>query len=109
MKVKICTFKSFVIYLDFTHGKVGMDPELETNTRKWETDTFHQRIWNEPVKVNKGDYFGEFNLGSTIVLIFEAPEDFKFIFAEEGDVVKMGGSLIVKHESESCNPSNHES
>ena len=40
--------------------------------------------------VKKGEYFGEFNLGSTIILIFEAPMDFKFEFTEGGEIVKMG-------------------
>jgi len=43
--------------------------------------------------VKKGDYFGEFNLGSTIVLIFEAPENFRFSFNKSGDVVRMGKSI----------------
>jgi len=86
--------------------KVGMDPGLETNTRKWESDTFHQQTWSEPVNVKIGDYFGEFNLGSTIVLVFEAPEDFEFNFSQEGENVKMGGSLLNNLISESCKPSN---
>ena len=30
------------------------------------------------IPIQKGDMFGEFNLGSTIVLIFEAPRNFQF-------------------------------
>lgn len=73
--------------------KVGIDPELATNTRKWETDTFHQNVWSTGANISKGEYFGEFNLGSTIVLIFEAPEDFKFSFLEEAGLVKVGKSI----------------
>jgi len=75
--------------------KVELDPELCTNNRKWERETFHQKVWPEDgVSVTKGEYFGEFNLGSTIVLIFEAPEDFKFSFESEGETVKVGRALI---------------
>lgn len=78
--------------------KVDLDPTLATNTRRWELDTFHQQVWEDGVEVKKGEYFGEFNLGSTIVLIFEAPENFKFDFKMGGEVVKMGRS-IGEHES----------
>eukprot|EP00092_Neocalanus_flemingeri_P004752 GFUD01005117.1.p1 GENE.GFUD01005117.1~~GFUD01005117.1.p1 ORF type:complete len:447 (+),score=147.56 GFUD01005117.1:211-1551(+) len=78
--------------------KVGLDPDLTTNTRRWEVDTFHQQVWEDGVEVKKGEYFGEFNLGSTVVLIFEAPENFKFNFGVEGEVVKMGRS-IGEHQS----------
>jgi len=73
--------------------KVGLDPDLTTNTRKWELDTFHQKIWQNGFVAKKGEYFGEFNLGSTIVLIFEAPDNFEFNFGIEGGVVKMGKSI----------------
>lgn len=44
------------------------------------------------VKVKRGDSFGEFNLGSTIVLIFEAPKNFDFN-VEQNDKVLFGSQL----------------
>ena len=44
--------------------------------------------------MRKDEYFGEFNLGSTIVLIFEAPRDFEFNFVSEGDTVRVGRSVM---------------
>lgn len=40
--------------------------------------SFDKDFRQNPIHVEKGEMFGEFNLGSTIVLIFEAPENFKF-------------------------------
>ena len=48
--------------------------------------------------MKKGEYFGEFNLGSTIVLIFEAPEDFKFNLGGEGSIVKVGEAITNMEE-----------
>ena len=50
-------------------------------------------LWKDGVGVKKGEYFGEFNLGSTIVLIFEAPEDFKLSLGGEGSSVKVGEAI----------------
>merc|ERR1712130_927534 len=73
--------------------KVDIDPNLATNESSWERETFHQVLWKDGVEVKKGEYFGEFNLGSTIVLIFEAPEDFKFNLGGEGSIVRVGQAI----------------
>jgi len=72
--------------------KVECDPDLATNNWKLEEKTFYQKIFQDGVKIEKGAPFGEFNLGSTIVLIFEAPEDFTWNLHGE-DVVKVGMPL----------------
>ncbi|KAL5970958.1 Phosphatidylserine decarboxylase proenzyme mitochondrial [Taenia solium] len=45
-----------------------------------------------PIKTIKGELFGEFNFGSTIVLIFEAPAGFQF-FVKRAERVRVGQAL----------------
>lgn len=47
---------------------------------------------NKGVAVKRGEDFGEFNLGSTIVLIFEAPKNFDFDIIP-GEKVFLGSQL----------------
>lgn len=42
--------------------------------------------------MKKGERLGNFNLGSSVVLVFEAPENFQFA-VEAGRVVKYGEAL----------------
>ena len=72
---------------------VCLPQELETNIHgKQPQNTFFDKHFPQPVTVRKGDMFGEFNLGSTIVLIFEAPHGFQFK-VNEGDKIKFGRPL----------------
>ena len=44
-------------------------------------------------KFKKGEEIGEFNLGSTIVIAFEAPKGYQFPVGEH-DIVRLGQSLV---------------
>ncbi len=50
------------------------------------------------MELKRGDPVGEFNLGSSIVLIFEAPEGFSFGVAP-GDRVLFGSALGRRAEA----------
>ncbi|XP_014775907.1 phosphatidylserine decarboxylase proenzyme, mitochondrial [Octopus bimaculoides] len=72
------------------------DHELATSTwKKPDGNNTDQYLPNEQspgIQVGKVDLFGEFNLGSAIVLIFEAPENFTFSM-EPGQRIKYGGAV----------------
>ena len=69
---------------------IEMDPELNTNCLQNGKCCLSKKF--EQTNIGKGDYFGEFNLGSTVVLIFEASEDFQF-GVKAGDKVQVGIQL----------------
>lgn len=78
--------------------KIYFDEHLETNTgASHPNHVYHDRPFGSPgskenVSVKKGEMLGEFNLGSTIVLLFEAPSDFDFDVLP-GQKVKVGEKL----------------
>lgn len=49
-------------------------------------------VYPSPVMLKKGDEVGMFKLGSTVVMVFEAPESFKWNI-KEGDSVKYGQTV----------------
>ncbi|CAH1126394.1 unnamed protein product [Ceutorhynchus assimilis] len=71
--------------------KVFFDKTLHTNQKK-KTHKFKEVCLGSTVKLDKGDLLGEFRMGSTIVVIFEAPIHFKFSIGQ-GQKVRMGQSL----------------
>ncbi|XP_048252354.1 phosphatidylserine decarboxylase proenzyme, mitochondrial-like isoform X4 [Haliotis rufescens] len=73
--------------------KIYCDEELTTNnSRKQPHGTYFDKSFSNPISFNKGEMFGEFNLGSTIVLIFEAPNDFDFKI-ENSKKIKFGEAV----------------
>lgn len=60
-------------------------------------DGYEDLHFSQPIQAVKGELFGEFNFGSTIVLIFEAPPDFQFS-VKRSERVRVGQALgdVVK-------------
>ena len=71
---------------------IYFDKTLKTNQK---LDDYTFRIWKEKIpdyECDKGDAFGEFKLGSCIVLVFEGPETFQFQH-HAGDKIRVGERL----------------
>ncbi|KAM3956073.1 phosphatidylserine decarboxylase [Aphomia sociella] len=78
--------------------EIYKDPQLQTNTKGGRNRIDELDLGQ--VTFKKGELFGQFNMGSTIILLFEAPKDFKFEFAS-GDRVQVGDALtsIAKEQA----------
>ena len=76
-------------------GSIHIDFDQEVVTNKKESYTygkFHEKVYDNPIDIAKGERVGGFQLGSTVVLIFEAPSSFSFN-VEAGQKLKVGESL----------------
>lgn len=74
--------------------KVHCDDTLLTNSKRWSKGVRHKDLpLSSPWE--KGQEVGEFRMGSTVVLLFEAPKSFQFSVVG-GDKVKVGQNLIRK-------------
>ncbi|XP_007231483.1 phosphatidylserine decarboxylase proenzyme, mitochondrial isoform X2 [Astyanax mexicanus] len=98
IKELFCHNERVVLSGEWTHGffsltavgatnvgsiRIYFDKELRTNNPRYNKGSYNDLSYvsnnnREGVTMRKGEHLGEFNLGSTIVLLFEAPRDFKF-------------------------------
>lgn len=81
--------------------RVYCDEQLRTNQPRWPRhQQRHKDAYlgpmQEGVAVSKGQLFGEFKLGSTVVLLFEAPDDFQ--------LSPCTGQRILVGQPMSCDP-----
>lgn len=72
--------------------RVYKDPDLVTNRYKWPRGESHEDAEFADLRLAKGELFGEFRMGSTVVLLFEAGPEFEFR-GLVGDKIKMGQAL----------------
>lgn len=73
--------------------KVKCDPELVTNVNNFTGPTVKFDQKELKYKASKGEEFGAFNAGSTIVMIFEGPKNMKWK-VQPGDRVQVGNQII---------------
>ncbi|XP_021405644.2 phosphatidylserine decarboxylase proenzyme, mitochondrial isoform X1 [Lonchura striata] len=77
--------------------RIYFDQDLHTNSPSYSKGSYNDFSFisnnnKEGIPMRKGEHLGEFNLGSTIVLIFEAPKDFRFNL-KTGQKIRFGEAL----------------
>ena len=78
-----CDYDIFLGATNVGSVQIYIDNKLKTN--KWhglevgthKRKNFDELKFTDDIHLKKGDLVGQFNMGSTIVLIFEAPKQFK--------------------------------
>lgn len=86
----ICLNERTVLGGTWRHGAFAMIPVGATNVSSIELEP---KANTSAPRYSKGEPIGTFKLGSTVVLLFHAPETFKWSPEAVGEKIKMGQSL----------------
>jgi len=74
-------------------GDIHTEFDKDIATNNMENVTESEKVYEKPLEFRRGDDFGHFNFGSTIVLIYEAPAGVKF-GSSPSRRIKMGEALL---------------
>ncbi|VDP50446.1 unnamed protein product [Soboliphyme baturini] len=66
--------------------------QLTTNRKNTAPAVQYENVYDPLILARKGEKIGEFNFGSSVVLVFEAPSDFQFT-VHPGQRIKYGQPL----------------
>jgi len=77
-------------------GQIAIDDgaALSTNDARHALGEHEQVVYAQPMTRRRGERVGEFNMGSSVVLVFDAPETFVFT-ARSGEKLRYGQSLGI--------------
>lgn len=70
---------------------LNIEPTLDTNRISLRKDE-NEKVFEKKIGVVRGEEIGYFTLGSSVVLVFEAKDDFEFII-KPGEKVKVGQKI----------------
>jgi len=75
-------------------GDIQTHFDADISTNNIENRVESEKVYDKPLNFSRGDDFGHFNFGSTIVLIYEAPQPINF-GSNPTKRVKMGEGLYI--------------
>ncbi|KAI9205021.1 phosphatidylserine decarboxylase-domain-containing protein [Polychytrium aggregatum] len=76
---------------------INYEKGLQTNQFSTPLGTYAERLYEPQHVAKKGEELGGFRLGSTVVLVFEAPKQFEFAVSNDEKTPAFEPTLVVLH------------
>ena len=86
-------------------GSMRMHFDNQLRTNRWGTSSrlVARRLYDAGVELQRGEEMGMFKLGSTIVMVFEAPADYTWT-VKCGDKVRLGQAICMPEDKAKAQP-----